>query len=42
MVPVQEEVEHDWGGEGSAFPDGLNSVDGSPSLWVYLRPGPHA
>ena len=42
MVLGREDMEHDPGGEGGEVPDGLNSGDGSPSLWVFLRPGPQA
>ena len=39
MVPVQEDVEYDTGGEGGAVPDGLHSGDGSPPLWKCICPG---
>ena len=39
MVPGQEEVEHDQGGEVGAVPDGLHPGDGSPSLWKFICTG---
>ena len=40
MVPVQEDVENDTGGEGVKVPNGLHSGDGLPSILAFIGPGP--
>ena len=42
MVPGQEDMEYDLGGEDGKVPDGLHPGDGSPSLWECVRPVPQA
>ena len=42
MVPGQEEMEYDPGGEGGEVPDRLHPGDISMYLRECVRPGPHA
>ena len=41
-MPGREDVEHDPGGEGGEFSNGLHSGDGSLSLLECVRLVPHA